>query len=168
MTRFSVFAELCKILEQTTKRNEKISLIASFLKNLRKDEIIPIVSFLIGTPFPNSERKTLDLGGTTLWKISKLGKQTSLLINSLSVIEVYNQFLEIAKISGKGSKQRKEALLKSILSRCDSLESTYLMRIIMGEMRIGAVEGIVLDAIAQSVEADKNLVRRAFMILGNL
>lgn len=168
MTKFSDFADLCNKLEKNTKRNEKISLIASFLKNLREDEIIPTVSFLIGKPFPNEEQQTLDLGSTTLWKISKLDKQTSLLTNQLSIIEVYNQFLEIAKISGKGSKKRKEALLKSILSRCDLLELTYLTRIIVGEMRIGAVEGVVLDAIAQSVEADKSLVRKAFMILGSL
>ena len=168
MTKFSDFADLCKKLEKNSKRNEKISLIASFLKNLREDEIIPTVSFLIGKPFPDNEQQTLDLGSTTLWKISKVGKQTSLLTNQLSIIEVYNQFLEIAKISGKGSKKRKEALLKSVLSRCDPLELSYLMRIIVGEMRIGAVEGVVLEAIAQSVEADKNLVRKAFMILGSL
>ncbi len=168
MTKFSDFADLCKKLEENTKRNEKINLIASFLKKLREDEIIPTVSFLIGKPFPDEEQQTLDLGSMTLWKISKLGKQTSLLTNQLSIIEVYNQFLEIAKISGKGSKKRKEALLKSILSRCDPLELTYLTRIIVGEMRIGAVEGVVLDAIAQSVEADKSLVRKAFMILGSL
>lgn len=168
MTDFSVFANLCKRLEKTTKRNEKISLITAFLKNLRKDEIIPSVSFLIGKPFPDSEGKTLNLGGTTLWKISKLDKQTSLLTNKLSILEVHNLFLEIAKTSGKGSKKRKEALLEGVLSRCDSIESTYLMRIIMGEMRIGAVEGIVLDAVAEAVKADKNLVRKAFMILGSL
>jgi len=168
MTKFSEFAYLCQNLEQNTKRNEKISLIASFLKNLREDEIIPTVSFLLGKPFPDGEQKTLDLGSTTLWKISKLSKQTSLLKNQLSIMEVYNQFLEIAKISGKGSKKRKEALLESLLSRSDSIESKYLMRIIVGEMRIGAVEGVVLEAIAKSVEANKNLVRRAFMILGSL
>jgi len=168
MTGFSAFANLCNRLEQTTKRNEKISLIAAYLKNLRKEEIMPTVSFLIGKPFPDSEQKTLDLGSSTLWKISKFDKQTSLLTNELSTIEVYNLFLEIAKTSGKGSKKRKEALLEGILSRCDQLESTYLIRIIMGEMRIGAVEGIVLDAIVQAVEADENLVRRAFMILGSL
>ncbi len=168
MTKFSDFADLCNKLEKNTKRNEKRSLIASFLKNLRDDEIIPTVSFLIGKPFPDEEQQTLDLGSTTLWKISKLRKQTSLLTNQLSIIEVYNQFLEIAKISGKGSKKRREKLLKSILSRCDLLELTYLTRIIVGEMRIGAVEGVVLEAIAQSVEADKSLVRKAFMILGSL
>ncbi len=168
MTSFLVFANLCKRLEQTTKRNEKIRLITAFLKKLREEEIMPSVSFLTGKPFPDSEGKTLDLGGTTLWKISKLDKQTSLLANKLSIIEVHNLFLEIAKTSGKGSKKRKEVLLEGILSRCDNIESTYLMRIIMGEMRIGAVEGIVLDAVAEATEADKNLVQRAFMILGSL
>jgi hypothetical protein len=101
MTKFSEFAYLCQNLEQNTKKNEKISLIASLLKNLREDEIIPTVSFLLGKPFPNGEQKTLDLGSTTLWKISKLSKQTSLLKNQLTIMEVYNQFLEIAKTSGK-------------------------------------------------------------------
>lgn len=52
---FSDFSTLCRNLEGTQKRNEKRGLIARFLLELGKDEIEPVVSFLIGKVFPETD-----------------------------------------------------------------------------------------------------------------
>ena len=59
-------------------------------------------------------------------------------------------------------------LIDTLLSRLPSSDAEYLMRIIFGEMRIGAVEGVVLDAIAEATSINPESVRRANMLLGNL
>jgi len=167
-TAFSSFTELCRALESTTKRTEKVTHLVKFLKGLRPDEIVPAISFLTGRPFPESDERVLEIGGQTLWKVHGKTGQTALVSKPVTIREVYSTFAKVASASGQGSRQRKETLLNTLLSRMPKQDSQYLMRIVFGEMRIGAVEGVVLDAIATASEIDIDLVRRANMLLGDL
>lgn len=166
-TPFSKFTEVCKALESTTKRTEKVSRLVEFLTGLNFNEVIPAVSFLIGRPFPESDPRVLDVSGQTLWKMDGRGAQATLVSKPVTILEVYDTFEKIATASGSGSRQRKESLVDALLSRLLRHEAAYLVRIIFGEMRIGAVEGVVLDAIASSVSADPGTVRRAYMLMGD-
>lgn len=167
-TSFSRFTEVCQALESTTKRTEKVTLLVSFLKSLSPEEIIPAVCFLTGRAFPESDERVLDIGGQTLWKIDRTSGQSSLVSKPLTILEVYNTFNKIATASGSGSRQRKETLIDTLLSQLRRADAEFLMRIIFGEMRIGAVEGVVLDAIAEATSINPELVRRANMLLGDL
>jgi len=167
-TPFSKFAELCRKLESTTKRTEKVSRVADFLRALDADEVAPAVSFTTGRPFPESDERVLEVGGQTIWKVHRNTGQSALVQSPVTILEVYRTFEKIAKASGSGSRQRKETLLDTLLSRLSREESDYLMRIVFGEMRIGAVEGVVLDAIAEAASIDVEKVRRANMLLGSL
>jgi DNA ligase-1 len=167
-TSFTRFTAVCKELESTTKRNQKVAYLIDFLKSLRPEEIMPAVSFIIGRPFPESDERVLDIGGQTLWKINLKSAQSALIAEPVTILEVYRTFEKIATASGSGSRQRKEMLIHSLLSRLASPEVEYLMRIVFGEMRIGAVEGVVLDAIAEATSINPQLVRRANMLLGSL
>ncbi len=86
----------------------------------------------------------------------------------MTILEVYRTFEKIATASGAGSRQRKEMLIHSLISPFPPADAEYLMRIVFGEMRIGAVEGVVLGAIAEATTINLELVRRANMLLGNL
>lgn len=167
-TSFSKFTEVCRALESTTKRKEKVSHLIEFLKSLNPSEIIPAVSFLIGRPFPESDPRVLVVAGQTLWKMNRKGAQATLVSKPVTILEVYDTFDKIASASGPGSRQRKENLVDALLSRLPETDAGYLMRIIYGEMRIGAVEGVVLDAIAGATSTDPELVRRAYMLLGDV
>jgi DNA ligase-1 len=167
-TPFSSFVEVCEALESTTKRTEKVARLVEFFKNLHPNEIAPAVSFLIGRPFPESDPRVLDVSGQTLWKMNRKGAQTMLVSRPVTILEVYETFEKIAEASGSGSRQRKENLIDALLSRLPKSEVEYLLRIIFGEMRIGAVEGVVLDAIATATQADAEVVRRAYMLLGEV
>ena len=161
------FAKLCADLEKTTKRLEKRHLIAAFLKTLGSNEVKPAVSFLIGKPFPESDERVLEVGGTTLWKVEG-SKQATLVMEPLTILGVVKIFDAIASISGPGSRTRKESLLESLFSRASTEEAQYLARLLMAEMRIGAVEGVVLEAVAEASGIDLETVRRANMLLGSL
>lgn len=167
-TSFSSFVEVCKALESTTKRTQKVARLVEFLTKLNSNEIAPAVSFLVGRPFPESDPRVLDVSAQTLWKMSREGAQTMLVSRPVTILEVYETFEKIADASGSGSRQRKENLIDALLSRLPDAEAGYLVRIIFGEMRIGAVEGVVLDAIANATHGDPDLVRRAFMLLGDV
>jgi DNA ligase-1 len=167
-TSFNGFTEVCRALESTTKRNEKVTYLVNFLKSLRPEEIIPTVSFIIGRPFLESDERVLDIGGQTLWKINRGSGQSALVSNPVTILEVYRTFEKIATATGPGSRQRKETLIDTLLSRLPPSEAEYLTRIIFGEMRIGAVEGVVLEAIAEATSINLDSVRRANMLLGNL
>jgi DNA ligase-1 len=166
-TPFSKFTELCRALESTSKRTEKVVYLVDFLKTIDQDEIVPAVAFITGHPFPESDDRVLDVGGQTVWKVHQ-GGQSALVHEPVTILEVYRTFDKIAQASGSGSRQRKETLMDALLSRLPRTDADYLMRIIFGEMRIGAVEGVVLDAISRATSINPEQVRRANMLRGNL
>jgi DNA ligase-1 len=166
-TPFSSFAELCASLESTTKRLEKRKMIADFLRALKPEEVPVAVSFLLGRPFPESDERVLDLGGNTLWRLPA-SRQMTLVGEPLTIKDIVRCFNDIAGSSGTGSRGKKELLLEGLLGRASGAETTYILRIISGEMRLGAVEGIVMEAIADASCLSPELIQRANMLKGNL
>ncbi len=167
-TLFAAFVELCSEVEKTGKRTEKRHLIASFLQYIQENEIVPVIYFLSGRPLPESDPRTLDVSGKTLWRLLQRSRQSTLAPSQLTVLQVYDYFMKIAEISGKSSRQRKEALVESLLGQANPVETEYIIRIIFGEMRIGVVEGVLLDAIAKAANLNLEIIRRSYLALGNL
>ncbi len=168
MTPFSGFTQVCSELESTTKRTDKVRHLVAFLRSLTPDEIVPAVSFSTGRPVPESDERVLDVGGQTMWRINSRSGQSALVSKPMTILEVYDTFNKIATVNGPGSRQRKENLIDALLGRLSDLDAQYLMRIVFGEMRIGAVEGVVLDAIADAASSDRDLIRRGYMLRGDL
>lgn len=166
-TLFRDFASLCDAFKDTPKRNEKKQLIAKFLLKLEPDELVPAVSFLIGRPLPETDYRVLDLRGSTLWRLSP-SKQLSLVDKPLTIEDVMRTFDAVAAASGAGSRVKKESLIEGLLGRAGPRESRCLFHILSGEMRIGAVEGVVMEAISKAASADSALIQRAGMLLGSL
>ena len=167
-TLFSTFAEVCKALESTAKRTQKVKILTNFLKTLQEDEIIPAITFVTGRPFPESDERVLDIGGQMAWKINAKTGQSTLVSKPVTILDVYQTFDQISKASGPGARLRKKIILDTLISRLPEFEAEYLLRIIFGEMRMGVVEGVVLEAIAFATQIQLDLVRRTYMLLGNL
>ncbi|MGD0424284.1 MAG: ATP-dependent DNA ligase [Candidatus Bathyarchaeia archaeon] len=167
-TPFSEFANVCRRVEATSKRTKKVTVLANFLHSLHADEVIPAVTFFSGHAFPGADERVLDVGGATLWKMDRRANQSTLVTRPATLLDVYETFDRIAKATGSGSRQRKEALVETLLGRLGAADAEYLRRIIFGEMRIGAVEGVMLDAISAASNIQLDDVRRAYMLLGDL
>jgi DNA ligase-1 len=167
-TEFLKCAELCELLSKTTKRNEKVQMIADFLKGLRREEVAPAVLLITGYIFPESEEKVLNIGFRSLSKLSERSGQIPLFNKPLTILQVRDYFERIARASGKGSRELKERLLSTLLNNAGPLESKYIIKNIFGEMQIGVAEGLVLEAIAKASGSSIEEVRRASMFLGNL
>jgi DNA ligase-1 len=167
-TPFSKFADVCRKVESTTGRNDKVAVLAEFLKSLRHDEILVTVTFLTGHVFPESDKRVLDVGSQTIWRMDRRSNQSTLLAESATILEVYETFGQIAKVSGARSRSKKGALIDTLVGRLRSSDVEYLIRIIHGELRIGAVEGVVLEAIARASNLNVDAIRRSYMLLGDL
>jgi DNA ligase-1 len=165
---FIEFAKLCDSLEATSKKSEKKRLINTFLNNLNETEIRSTVFYLIGRPFPENDVRTLAIGHRTLAEILNGDKQTRLNSTPLSIQNVSTMFNQIALSKGKNSRNRKKQILQMLFNRADPLEVKYLIRLILGEMRIGVKEGTILEAVAEENGINYDLMRRAFMLRGDL
>lgn len=86
----------------------------------------------------------------------------------LTLLDVYQAFEEIAETTSPGSRGKKEDLLRSLLARAEPLEARYIVKDVLGEMRHGVSEGMMLEAIALAAGTEKEAVRRANMICGDL
>jgi DNA ligase-1 len=167
-TIFKKLALLCKDLESTTKRKDKISFISDFFKSLKQEEIKPATLLIIGAIFPEKSDKKLDVGWKTVKRVIKRSGQTSLLSYQLSIRGVYETLQEIAVSTGEGSRKHKELLLEGMFKQADPVESEILYRIIFREMRIGVNEGMMMEAIAEASNTDLKIVRRAVMMTGDI
>jgi DNA ligase-1 len=70
--------------------------------------------------------------------------------------------------TGKGSTETKERLLRELFARASAAEQEFLFRLLIGELRQGALEGLMTEAVAHAVGADPGAVRRAAMLAGDL
>lgn len=168
-TAFSKLVELCTALKSTTKRTLKRRLIAAFLRTLKPQEISPAVLLITGSIFAESDHDhTLDVGWRTLRNVIYTKTQTSLTNKPLTIVEVHEILEKVAESSGSGSRKKKEALLSSLFGRLTENEGEFLTRFIFGEPRTGVWEGVMLEAVADSIDAPISVVGKAHMLTGDL
>ena len=86
----------------------------------------------------------------------------------LQITDVDHTLELIAKTSGKGSATEKKRLLKDLFARATAEEQDFLFRLITGELRQGALEGIMVEAVAKARDLPATDVRRAMMVAGDL
>ena len=125
---------------------------------------------MAGKPFPEADPRVLEISYATLSAAGKTLSQALLSGNedSLTIAEVFATLEKLAEVKGAGSKEKRLALLSSLINRMTPLEKEYLSRMLLGEMRIGVVEGVLLDAIAEASGVARQLVRRAHMLHGDI
>ncbi|MGQ9515531.1 MAG: ATP-dependent DNA ligase, partial [Thermoproteota archaeon] len=165
-TRFSELASLCELLAKTSSKNQKIRIISDFLRRLDPKEVEPAVHLIIGSIFPSSESKALNVGWSTMTRVEK--DQSKLFFNPLTILEVASYFDSIASARGRDSKKEKIELLTAMLSEASEVEEKWILKNIQGEMQHGVNEGVMIEAIAKASGVAPELVRNADMFTGNL
>ena len=167
-TPFASLAAAADAVAATPKRLEKRDLLAGFLVSLRRDEIAPAVHILAGRIFAESDERALNVGWATLRRALEGARQTSLTGKLLTILEASRAFARMAAARGPDSTKARRRILDSLLGQAGPREREFLLRAIFGEMRIGASEGVLLEAIARAARVDVESVRTAQMFLGDL
>ncbi len=144
----------------TSGRLAKITLLADLLKQASPDEIELAIAYLSGT----IRQSKVGVGWATLQK-AKTHVGTSAHLHLRDIDETLEK---IATTSGKGSGGEKQRLLTDLFSHATAEEQDFLFRLLTGELRQGALEGIMVEALAKARELPASDVRRAMMLAGNL
>jgi DNA ligase-1 len=185
------FAQTADAVAATTRKLEKVRLVAEYFRTRPVEEAAQAAVFFSGKAFPAWEERTLQVGGTLLWRtvgeISGKGEvaltaayrrygdlgsaaqdvleRSSPEQSSLSVAELASAFDELAQTS---TAARKLSLLQDLLRRAMALEAKYVIKIISGDLRIGLRESLVEEAIAKAFDEDVKAVQPANMLLGDI
>ncbi|HZP46191.1 MAG TPA: ATP-dependent DNA ligase [Candidatus Binataceae bacterium] len=194
MASFLDFAETCQALSQTGSRLQIVELASDLLSRLAVDEAACAARFMVGRPSPQGAPKKLQVSGRAIWRIvnqisgeaqpdeeifasaADFGEAIEILMRSaggqreptLTIAEVDRRFQEIAAIEGRNSRARKLDTLRELFARAIPLEGKYLAKILIGEMRHGLSEGLMVDAIARMASRPIAEVRRAHMLESDL
>lgn len=147
-------------VSSTRSRAAKTRTLAEVLSLLRPDEVPTAVGLILGRPLQGR----LGIGWRTLANLATDPAPAA----SLRVRDVDKAFSELSTSRGSGSVARRSAALTELMSRASVEEQDYLVRVMTGEMRTGALEGVLVDAVAHAAELDMNTVRRAVMLSGDL
>ncbi len=192
MSTFRALAELGERLEKTKSRLKLTQYMADYIRGLNPDEIPEFIYLILGQIFPEKANIKLNLSWGALRDVLNLygdryraafseaedvGEGVKRLyelrkvkpsLPPLQIRDVYKSLRAIALLKGKGSRGEKERILKNLFSRCSGIEAKYLSKIVIGEMRHGVNEGIAQEAIARAFSVPSELIRKAFLLRGDL
>ena len=147
-------------VRSTRSRSKKIETLAELLLGLSDTDAPIAVSYLSGSPLQDR----LGAGYATVYGIEVNAASTA----ELTLSEVDATLALLAGTAGPGSKQAKADLLSSLFGRATEAEQEFLRGLILRNLRQGALEGVMADAVAQAAGADADTVRRAAMLSGSL
>ncbi len=176
---YSKLVELYEYLEKTPSRLKKIDAVAGMLSGADEDHVVMLARLLQGRVFPSwSEedfgiasllmmriiqtstghpmqdveklfKETGDLG-IVAEKLISTKKQTTLFSSPLSVRKVFENLRKLSSVTGKGSQERKFHIVAELISSAKPKEAKYIVRTVLGELRVGVADGVIRDAIAKA------------------
>lgn len=155
--------ETWSALRKTRSRNEKTAVLAALLTGCTDREVRLAVSYLSGQ-LPQGK---IGVGRAALRRAIG-GHAGDVRDTVVPLVEVDQTFRSIAEQTGAGSGARRISLLRKLLSAVSEQEQGFLSGLILGELRQGASEGLMCEAIAQAAGVPVAQVRRAFMLCGDL
>ena len=148
-------------IAQASGRLEKVGLLAGLLRGVEPEEVQVAAAFLCG----RLRQARLGVGYAGVRAAAPLAAAES---PALTLSEVDATFGQIARAAGKGSVDEKLRLLSELLARSTRDEQRFLVSLVVGEVRQGALEGLVAEAVAQAAGVPAGRVRRAVMAAGDL
>ncbi len=144
----------------TAARREKVAALAALLRGLAADDVPVAVGLLLARP----RQGRLGVGWRGLDALEVAHAETP----TLTLADVDDAFTRLADAEGAGSATTRRDTLRALAARATPGEWQLLRRVILGELRTGALEGVLLDAVAAAADRPAAVVRRAAMLSGDL
>jgi DNA ligase-1 len=148
------------VVASTPARSTKIAALAELLGRLAPDEVEAAVGFLTGEP----RQGRVGVGWATVFGLDV----TPATVPTLVIADVDRALDQILVTTGTGSAAERQEILRGVLGRATSAEADFVRRLFVGELRQGALAGLMSDAVARAASVPAALVRRAAMLSGNL
>jgi DNA ligase 1 len=144
----------------TRARSAKVAALSDLLGRLAPDEIEAVVGFLIGEP----RQGRTGVGWATVARLDVPAAARP----TLTIADVDRALDQIQTTTGSGSAASRQRILSDLFGRATTDETDFLRRLLVGELRQGALAGLMGDAVARAASVPATLVRRAAMLSGDL
>ncbi|MFH0710960.1 MAG: ATP-dependent DNA ligase [Candidatus Aenigmatarchaeota archaeon] len=185
---YSVLSDYYERLEAVSSKLKKTEILSELFKKTPEDELGDVVLLVSGRVFSSFSQLELGVAGQTMTKaiskasgFSEMGveekfkttgdlglaaeqcfhsrKQTTLLKKKLTVKSVFENLKKLPFVSGGGSQEKKLNLISELLVSANPKDSKYIVKTILGELRVGVAEGLIRDAIVDSFLIEKNMTK---------
>jgi DNA ligase-1 len=160
--RLAAIAEVSRAVAGTPARLEKVRRLADALRRLAPAEVAVGVAWLSG----DLPQGRLGVGPALVQ--GALAARPAAAEAALDVLEVDAALSALQQDAGAGSAERRRARLGALFARATGPERDFLARLLLGGLRQGALEGVLVDAVAAAHGAEPAAVRRAVMLAGAL
>ena len=148
----------------TSSRKDKIAGLADALRHT-SDAEAPIAALWLSGDLPQGR---IGLGPAAVRDAWPEGTASSRESDGLGILEVDAAFARMAALEGPGSTTGRVRLFRDLLARASAAERDFLARLALGELRQGALESLVADAVAKAAGVPVTAVRRALQLAGDL
>ncbi|HEX4773169.1 MAG TPA: ATP-dependent DNA ligase [Bryobacteraceae bacterium] len=152
--------ETSRAMTATSKRLAKIDLLSALLGQLDPEEVEVVVAWLSGT----TRQGRIGVGYAIIREAVTVPATES----SLEILPVDHTFSDIASVRGAGAAQQRHQLLRGLFERATEPEQQFLIGVIGGELRQGALEGIMIESLAKASRIGVDRIRRAAMMAGSI
>jgi DNA ligase-1 len=160
MTPLADVVAASNAVAETSARSRKVAILAELLRSLDPDEVAIAAAFLSGAP----RQGRVGVGYSTVYGVERAPAGEP----SLSVHDLDAAVTEIEGTTGAGSASRRAEVLGELLEGATETEADFVKRLFTGELRQGALAGLMADAIAKAARVPAATVRRAYMLSGDL
>ncbi|MEO6317865.1 MAG: ATP-dependent DNA ligase [Acidimicrobiales bacterium] len=160
VTLLAILVATSEVVGATRSRKAKVAALAELLRSLSAEEVEPAVGFLVGVP----RQGRIGVGWRTVHGIEVEPTEKPW----VEVLELDARLSELATTAGSGSVGVRNALLAELFRRSTEAEVDFVRRLLTGELRQGALAGVMTDAVATAAEVPIEVVRRAAMLSGDL
>lgn len=158
--KLHALAQTWEALRETRSRLKKVDAVSGLLATVNGSDVASVVTMLSGE-LPQGR---IGMGYAAVGATEAAAADEP----TVTLHDVNATLTAIKETSGAGSKAAKQALLADLLRQSTPVEQEFLRRLLVGELRQGALEGIMADAIADAANVPAPLVRRAAMVSGDL
>jgi DNA ligase 1 len=145
---------------ETGSRSAKVAILADLLRRLEPDEVPVVAAFLSGVP----RQGRIGVGYASVYGRERAAGGGE----SLEVRDLDRALTEIQATIGGGSASARARLLDEVFERATEQEYDFIRRLLTGELRQGALAGIMADAVSKAAGVSAELTRRAWMLSGDL
>ena len=160
MVLLAELAETSRKVSATAARSTKIALLADLLTRLELDEVVPAVALLAGA----ARQGRIGVGWATVREVDVPPADTPV----LTVLALDAVLDDLTVLTGPGSAGARRAHLTALFAQATDAEAELIRRLLLGELRQGALAGLMADAIARAASLPPAAVRRAAMLTGDL
>ena len=159
-TPLHLLADASRDLASTSKRGEKTTRLAELFAAIDPADVEIVVGLMLG----QQRQGRIGIGWATVGSL----ELTPATAPSLTVTDIDDMLTEVATISGEGSTTGRADALRAVLQRATADEMDFMAQVLIGDLRQGALAGVISDGIAMAAGVGKPLLRRATMLRGDL